>query len=217
MIGPNGLLFVFDWLTTGPWLVTLLLCLLLTPGIPVLLALVFESRWLPFNWRFQFLTFSIGDVFLAMFVTAITVYIRASTFRPIDLWWHLVTLVLTLAIAWWFTRGEMKAAKARAFAAYAPRAVNSPTKLYHNYALYCGYAYVMVMLVTEVILQAVIDGYLNWWLALAFVPLLVWAAFLFLEQRILQFLTRNNHLTPKKVNLLRAEFAHIKDWKPIWK
>jgi hypothetical protein len=203
MIGPNGLFVVFDWLIDGPWWAIFLKCLLFTPIALVIIAPLFESRWLPLDLTYQFVTFIVGDVFLALFVATITSYIRESAAMPIDLWYHLVILAVCFAVAWFMTHGEMKAAKANAEAAYTPRAVRSPTKIYHNYVLYGGYAYVMVALTTQVILQ---DHFWSWSTGLVFVPFLVWLTILLVE----------GFKTPMRVAKLRARFAHIDDWKPIW-
>lgn len=217
MIGPNGLLFIFDWMIGGPWWATLIWFLVLTPILPMVIALVFESRTLPWSWKTQFLTFSVGDIFLAIFAAAIVSYMRESTIRPVDLVWHLLVLAGSITAAWWITRGEMKAAKAKAPFAYTVRAVNSPTKIYHNYVLYGGYGYILVMLVINVGLQAAMNSYYTPWLIAAFVPLVVWISLLFLEDKLLKLLTRKSYLSPKRVKQLRANHAHIDSWQPIWK
>lgn len=213
MIGSNGLLVVFDWLIDGPWWAVFLKCILLTPVALMIIAPLFESRWLPLHWSQQFLTFTIGDVFLAMFVASIVSFIRESAFVPISLWYHFVVLAACFGVAWFITRGEMKSAKAKTTNAYTERAVRSPTKLYHNYVLFGGYGYVMVLLVSEVVLQ----GRWSWWLLLVFAPFFVWLGILLLENHILKFLTRNGPLTIKDVAFLRSRHAHVNDWAPVWK
>jgi hypothetical protein len=163
------------------------------------------------------LTFSVGDIFLAIFATAIVSYIRESTIRPVDLVWHLLVLAGSVAAAWWITRGEMKAAKAKAPFAYTVRAVKSPTKVYHNYVLYGGYGYILVMLVISGGVQAVMNSYFSLWIVPVFVPLVVWLSLLAFEAMLLGPLTRNSYLTPSRVKQLRANHAHIDGWQPIWK
>lgn len=203
MIGSNGLLVAFDWLIDGPWWLVFLKCALFTPLALIIIAPILESRWLPLHWRRQFLTFTIGDIALAVFVATIVSYIRESSFMQIDLWLHLAVLASCLFVAWFMTHGEWKSALAGAEAAYAPRAVRSPTKLYHNYALYGGYAYVMAMLFAEVVLQG---RFLSWSTTLVFLPFLIWLAILLLE----------GILTSKEVAVSRAHNAHVRDWQPLW-
>jgi hypothetical protein len=202
MIGPNGLLFGFNWLIDGPFWFVLVKCLLVTPGALIIIAPILESRWLPLDWRRQFVTFVIGDIALAVFVALLADHIQRVALMPVEWWAHVAVLVACLGVAWFFTHGEMKAAKAGGETAYTPRAVMSPTKLYHNYVLYGGYAYVIVMLVTQMSLQGqftVLDTWLVW------VPFLAWFALLILEAVY----------TPKHVSVSRAKHAHIDDWRVL--
>jgi hypothetical protein len=203
MIGPNGLLWGFDWLADGPWWVVLLKCWALTPLMMFLvIAPIFESRWLSLSFKKQYLSFFPGDFFLGIMVTLLVV--SARQVQVDDLWYeavwvHFLLLALTMCVAVWLTRGEVK----NGF--YPKRAMLSPTKIYHNGVLYAGYGYVAVMLLMQAVTHLTVSG-LGWPAFIgALAALAVWGV----------LLIPDNRLTPED-RKLKSENAHIADWRPLW-
>lgn len=207
MFGPDGLLVGFDW-SFWPlfWLY-----FTLTPFAMFVIALVLETRWLPINLRRQYVSFLIGDIFLAWTAALLSVNNQGSVYKPMHIWAGLLLLAATVIVSIVMTNGEYQEAVKKAsgnhpdLIAYEVRAVLSPTKLYHNIVLYAGYVFILVMLLAETTLQ----GTPFWMIMLLLVPALVWLAILILE----------NYLTSDEVKQLRCDGvigAHIKDWFCIW-
>ena len=199
MFGPDGLLVGFN----QSFPVVFAAYLLLTPLLPyVFIAPLLESRWLPFNLRRQFATFVVGDVLLALSAALMTISNQSGEFKRIPAWIMLSVLAITIAVSIVITKGEYTAATRGDEFAYEPRAVISPTKLYHNIVLYAGYAFVLVMLLIEMILQGA--GLSK--VLLALIPAIGWAITLVLEEK----------LTSDDVRRSRARNAHIASWSYLW-
>jgi len=197
-----GLLPGFGFLTGHSFYVTLLICWAITPVGHLLVGLVGESRLVPLRSSEQYLSFFPGDLFLG---TAVAGYlVLAGEVRHEDRWFnslgvHLVVLIGALVVASLLTLMELKGG------AYPPRAIKSPTKIYHNFVLYGLYGYVAF-----VSLMAVFVG-MNWnagsvvAASVSTIFGLVWVRFVFIDST----LTREE-------SAKKAMHAHISDWKPIW-
>ena len=81
--------------------------------------------------------------------------------------------------------------------AYTSRSLNSPTKLYHDIALYGAYSYVM----WGVGLPKLLSGNLSGIRLLMFVPLLIWLILVIIDTTLVE-------LADKK-----REFAHPMNWQ----
>lgn len=142
-----GLISGFGWIAGHPLWVTLVLCLAVTPGAMLLIALLFEGRWLPLSSQRQFESFFPGDIFLGMAVAGSLELAKELPAR--EAWyngaaWHSIALAVALIIAIALTVMELKAG------VYPRRAIMSPTKLYRNCVLYCGYGYVTITTVMAI-------------------------------------------------------------------
>jgi hypothetical protein len=142
---------------------------LLTPGLMIIIARVFESRWLPLVSAKQFRGFFPGDLFLGIMFAFLLAY--ATQLSEVDSWYtpwtiygRIVVLLGSIGVAYWLTDGELKSG------GYTKEQVYSPTKLYHNGVLYVGYGYIMV----STLIHALV-GAPSWWLLLVVLPGLAWA------------------------------------------
>lgn len=204
MIGPNGLLWGFDWLVDGPWWVVLLKCWALTPLMMfVVIGPLLESRWLSLNLRKQYLSFFPGDFFVGLGVTMLVLSNRQHGISGAwydAAWIHVLILSITAIVAVVLTRSEVKNGY------YPKRAMLSPTKIYHNGVLYAGYGYIGFMLFLQATSHLFVNfpGTLLWWLG-AFAAFGVWGYFIKLDNSI-------NDETRK----LKAATAHISNWHPFW-
>lgn len=201
-----------EQLLTGfelPFWAVLLGYLLVTPLLPILvIAPVCERRDLPIHPKEgQFYTFIYGDIALALTAASLTSVNQGGNYLPVHTWWVAAVGVVTVLAAIAMTVAEYRDAVAGKPFAYAPRAVLSPTKLYHNLVLYGGYAWLLVMLLTEAILVVTrigdtatkLSGALLLVCGLVFAG--VWAWTMFLDEQS----------TPVEKQR-RAEKAHVADW-----
>lgn len=116
-------------------------------------------------------------------------------------WLFLVTLLTaTITLALIITFGELdSAAKGKPFS-FDRRAILSPTKLYHNIALYGAYGFIgSAAYITDIV------GGVGWRVLLWALPLFGWLVLLFSE----------GHCTAR-TRLQKAESAHRRNWRPIW-
>jgi hypothetical protein len=198
---PLGLFWYASWLGGHGFFVSLLLCLALAPLAMVVIAPVFETRFLPLGKK-QFDGFFPGTVFLAI-GTAILLSI-ASDFDHDphwynSTWWHLIVQLGTLIGAVVMTIGDRKV--------YPKRALYSPTKVFNN-LLYAFYGYVIVTtFVTELV-----GGGWSFWTgvkeAVAWLCIALWVV------RV----RRDGKLRKTDPDAFNAKVAaaHIPDWAPIW-
>ncbi|MEO7904217.1 MAG: hypothetical protein ABIR91_00315 [Candidatus Saccharimonadales bacterium] len=198
MFGPDGLLVGFGWSFWQLYFAYVLL----TPVALIIIGVVFESRWVPLNFREQFVTFVVGDLLLAWTAALLSVNNRNGDFKHIPLLVGIGTLLVTSFIAWKMTWDEYQSAVKDERHAYEVRAVLSPTKLYHNIVLYAGYVFVMAML----LIQSSLQGTPFWTIVLLVMPGLGWAVILVAEELF----------TPDHIRQLRSRKAHVADWKLIW-
>jgi len=182
--------------------VIVLTCLFIAPFASYLIAPVLESRWMPWDWGHQFKAFFPGDIFLSLAVGWMLWQGRNLPEQKswYTTWWfHVLVFVLMFGFATWQTWREANADSTAAFAWPAGVAM-SPTKLYHNFALYGVYGY----LATTALVALVAGG--RWVDAL--IGLLIAAPWVF-------FLLIDNH-TSEEVRVARLEQAHIANWRPVW-
>lgn len=200
-----GLLPGFGWIAGHGFVVTVLICWLITPGLMYVIGYVGESRLLPWTHDRQFLSFMPGDFFLGLMVAGLLVLSRhlPSERHVYNAWWfHLLVLIVTLVVAVVITRGEYRDPNG-----YGQRAVLSPTKLYHNIVLYGGYGYLIIVTLVAVLYWLVAN--LSWpvlgIVLLCLFPGFIWAGFLVIEQRV-----------SVETSQQRVREAHINNWSPLW-
>jgi hypothetical protein len=199
-----GLPPFLGWMTDQSFLVTLLICWAITPGMMIVLAVIGESRWLPLGYHRQFLSFFPGDLFLGAGIAAL---LMAARELPEERRWFTAPIVQIIifagafGVAYWLTRGELRTG------VYPKMAILSPTKLYHNFALYGGYGYIAVAT-----LVAVLAGS-DWsnpnvrtWLIRALIFVSPWVLAVVFEGKI---------FGPEGM-AQKARNAHVPDWVPIW-
>lgn len=192
-----GLLPGFSWIAGHGILLTILLCWLLTPIGHCIVGLVLESRLVPLSPRYQFLSFFPGDLFLGGMAAGLLVlaqHLPSESRWYNATWWHVLVLAVCCVVAGALTWMEYKSG------VYPARAMYSPTKLYHNFLLYGGYGYIIVVTLVAVSIAA-----RSWWLVLVLVPGLVWLALVVMD----------NSLTPDEAKR-KASHAHVENWSPIW-
>lgn len=199
-----GLLPGFGWVAGLGWVATLLITWCATPVLPIAVGLIGESRIIPLLAKRQFRGFFPGDLFLG---GALTLELMLAKRLPAHhawynaWWWHLAVFLFCLGLAIKMTRDEWEKSKTGAPDAYEPRAVKSPTKLYHNFVLYWLYGYV-----TGSTFVAVMFGTWSPWLFAVCGLLFVWAA-----------LNAYDNIASDAIKEYRAHNAHVGDWQPIWK
>lgn len=206
-----GLLPVFGATAGHSWWLTLFICWAVTPLAMIVIAPVFETRFLPLNPRRQFLAFFPGDLFLGAMVTGLLMTAKLLPDR--QAWYnavvtHLLILVCCAIVASALTFLEVRDAKPASAtvrqAGYSKRAILSPTKLYHNIVLYVGYGYVAV----STMIADAAGG--QWgWMIIALIPGLIWLGMMQVENRTLA--------NKPDLRLSKAQGAHISDWRPFWR
>lgn len=202
-----GLLPGFGWLFGDhSFVVTLLICWAISPGMMFVIGIIGESRLIPIAPSRQFMAFFQGDLLVGAMVAGLLV---SATQLPSEqrwynsLWFHLVVFVAMLAIAFWMTWGEYRNA---AVSGYGARAMYSPTKIYHNAALIWIYGYVAVSTLVAVLAEARSRGV---WAALACG--LLWLGLMHAENAYIDKYYAGHGLRQAK-----AAGAHTSDWQPIW-
>ncbi len=210
-----GLLPGFGWLADlsfvgdsplGRFISTLLVCWCITPGLFILIGLVLEGRLVPLDSKRQFLSFWPGDFFLGLMAAGLltAAQLLPERSQPIGVGalklghqstaFHVFVLVAALAVAASLTYGEWRGG------AYPTAAILSPTKLYHNLALYGLYGYVIITT-----LVAVAADHSSWWFLVALVPGLVWVGLVIADNS-----------TSKEEMAHKAAHAHVAKWQPFW-
>lgn len=202
-----GLLPGFGWLFGDhSFVVTLLICWAISPGMMFVIGLVGESRLIPISPSRQFMAFFPGDFLVGAMVAGLLV---SAAQLPNEqrwynsLWFHLVVFVVMFAIAAWMTWGEYHNA---AESGYGARAMYSPTKIYHNAALIWIYGYVAVSTLVAVLAEA-----RSWLVWAALACGLLWMGLMLGENAYIDKYHPNDGLRQAK-----AAGAHISDWEPIW-
>lgn len=225
-----GLLNGFGWVANQTWWLTLLILWMCTPGMMILIGVIFESRWIPLWSAKQFRSFFPGDFFLGGALLALLMLARRLPAKQAwyNSWqWHIGVFLFVLGVAFLMTFLEWNRGDAMDPSRYTLRTIVSPTKLYHNGFLYWLYGYV-----TVTTFFAVVAGYwwqgwsetsgswlqklggLLWnersaWLLLALIPLLIWG-----------LLARHDSIVisqGSEARNLKTANAHISNWHPIWK
>lgn len=179
----------------------LLICWLITPGMMMVIAPIFESRWLPLSPSKQFLSFFPGDLFLGILATGLCYSVvrlpggdrMLGPVKVNSVPVQLAILVIVAIVAIAQHQGEVKAG------IYPRRAVNSPTKWYHDLVLYVGYGYLIV----STFITLIVAGS---WGALWALCALPWVF----------FLGYDSSKRDTAAGRLRAQHAHVADWEPIW-
>lgn len=185
-----------EWVLDGhPWWI-LAKCWLICPVIPQFLGLVFESRWVPWNPRYQFLSFVPGNFFLGMFIAASATLFGALPPEGLHASRWAAGLILTGAFVVYLALNLFDLASN-----YTKAQMLSVEKVYHN-SLYFWYGYVGATM-----FAVVIEAEVGWqYRLLVMSPGLVWITLLVVD----------NFLTPKGVLEQRFKFAHA-DNLPLWR
>lgn len=194
--------FIGWFVNSGPW-TALILAWCLTPIGLYIVAYILESRLVGRDFRpfvDAFLGFMPGDLFLG---AAFGCFVWAVDRSPgeqgwwASSWWHLVVFIGAIV-------GGLLARKFLDSPNYTRRQMRSPSKLYHDVALYMGYGY---MFTTTAIAALAHDG---WSVAIYFglVCVALWIACLIADIRM-----------PARTSRRFANKAHPKyGWdRPIWK
>jgi len=197
-----GLPEYWVWLTDHGFIATFAYCLIITPGALIIMAPILESRWLPLSPHKQFLSFFPGDMCLG--AVAAWLLFLARDLPDEARWynstaWHVFVQISALLIAGYLTYGEYIGNL------YPKRAVLSPTKLYHNFALYAGYGYMIFTTLIAVLFGSVWTWYFTEGLVFMVVPGIAWIALVFADNTL-----------PGSLNE-KAQYAHVANWHPIWK
>ncbi len=190
------LLLPLEWILSGSLVWVLIKCLIICPGIPQLLGYLFESRWVPWSPKYQFLAFMPGNPFLAVFIAGCS---RGLDQPGVDGFWQqrgVSQTVLVGAFVVYVALNIMDLASN-----YTREQMTSATKIYHN-ALYFWYAYLAVMAWIILLSSTMTVGDK----ILASVPGVIWLVCLVVDSAF----------TPKEVLDVRFRFAHTNNY-PIWK
>ena len=181
--------------------VGILICWAITPGMMIVIALVFESRLLPLKPSKQFLSFFPGDLFLGIMATGLISSAQSMpSNRKIGLIvvnsiaFQLAILTLVVIVAYLYHFFEARSGL------YTTRAANSPTKLYHELVIYVGYGY----LIAATLVAHIAAGGWGW---RDVIPLTAGAVWLSLV--VIDTVRRDD-------NRERARHAHVEDWRPFW-
>ncbi len=186
--------------------VLLITCWTITPLAMVSIGLLFESRLIPLiNPRKQFLSFFPGDLFLGVAVAIVwndLTLLQNNHQWYLSLWWYAVLLCLATTIAIVVTTAEYKSGF------FPHRAILSPTKLYHNIALYGGYGSFVIYssIATCLGTHAIINNGDIWIKpVIAIIPFVFWIAMLIIERYI-----------PRGADSTRRLNAHVANWQPLF-
>lgn len=198
-----GLLPIFNLLAGRSYLDTLLICLTISPLMMIFVGLIGESRFIKLDPWHQFLSFFPGDLFLSWGVAnglflSQRLTIKVSWYN--NTLFHIGILLGAFFVAIMITRMELRADPDKPYA-FPRRALTSPTKLYHNFALYGFYGY----LATSTYVACIAGG-MGWNTLYAALPFGGWIILLLTEGKSTK-LTREQ----------RIKCAHVEDWSPIWK
>ncbi len=199
-----GLPPFLDWTVGHDFLVTLLICWAITPGMMILVGLIGEFRLIPLSPSTQFLSFFPGDLFLGAGVACL---LTAARGLPDDRRWysapivHLLVMVAAVSAAIYLTRGEWKGG------AYPKMAILSPTKLYHNGALYGAYGYLaVVVFIADVAGLGWGEIFAGGWMTRALIFIGIWVVLVVSEGKI---------FGPAGM-AQKARHAHVETWPYGW-
>lgn len=184
---------LLESIVSGGFLPTLIICLIICPGIPFLLGAVVDGYWVPIHWKFQFFAFWPGNLFLALFIagSSSTFHDEGMRINPIL---NVVVFAGAFAFYWQLHKGD-KSSSSR----YTPGQVNSAMKIYHN-ALYFWYGYLAVvscaamLMSSATLIQKVV----------IMLPGLIWLAGMVAD-----------NFMPEDVKSSRFTYAHVEP-RPIW-
>ncbi len=200
-----GFFPVTEWVAGHPFWITLLVCLVITPGAMIIIAPILETRWLPLSPKRQFLAFFPGDLLLGVGVASL---LTAAQDLPAERRWyaapivHIMVIGIAAGAAYLLTFVvELKGG------VYPRRAIFSPTKLYHNGVLYIGYGYVAATtFIADVAGLGWSELFRGGWMSLALICLATWLVLVVFEGMIFG----------KAGMAMKARFAHVPDWRPFW-
>lgn len=187
----------------------LAICYAITPLGHLAVGLVGEGRVVPVNSDDQFESFWPGDWFLGL---AVSVLLTTAAFRlPAEHHWynshrcHMIILIGAFAVAFLLTLLEFLQN------AYPLWAIFSPTKIYHNFALYGLYGYVAVSTLVAIV-GSLFVARPTWGTALTVVMLVV---ALLCAQPWMARVARDNSLSKANPAALerKASHAHVDNWK----
>lgn len=204
-----GLLPILDLLAGHSYWVTIILCLSVTPIALYVIGAIFESRKVPILPNKQFASFIPGDIFLSFGVCGGLVLAQQL---PDGYFWynssifHVAALIITLTVAVAMYMNELINAASGSQFAFTVKAMKSPTKIYHDFALYGLLGYVAGTTYIALIVNVIKGGIPVATLLGSMWPIFVWLLLLFTEG-----------LWPEQYRLNRVRFAHVEDWKPIWR
>ena len=188
-----GLLPGFGWVADHSFWLTVVICLFITPVGHLVVGLVGESRLIPLSSDKQFLSFFPGDLYLGVMAAGLLVAAKdlsSESHWYNQVWWHVLVLAITLLAAVVMTYLEWKSG------VYPTRAIFSPSKIYHNFLLYGGYGYVVV-----VTLVALLFGTPDKWWLFCLLPGLVWMG----------LVVKDNSLGTTEATK-KARHAHVDNW-----
>ncbi len=196
-----GLPSFLEWLVSGPWAATAFAWILTPVGLYAV-AYVFESRLVGRDfhpWYGAFRGFMPGDLFLGASFGQFVWQLGQSNTKPGwwgEWWWHLIVVVGAVVVAL-LVREKMDRPN------YHDRAMNSPSKLYHDFVIYMGFGYVFF---TTAIAATLSTGW-DFSLLRPFGFLGAWAyCVLGLDGRQTKYELRR-----------MARNSHPADWEPIWR
>lgn len=196
-----GTLPVFSTFVDMSWPWRLAWAWFFTPVAMMFIAPIFESRWLPLGKK-QFRGFFPGDLFLGGAFTLLAQSAQRINAEGGDHWWqsdrwHL-TCFFGALIGGFLFRSFVDGRN------YAPWALWSPTKLYHDFVLYTAYGYLLVSMGIPVMLHAY-PKYMGEGLQYygAFALIIAWAACVV-------------HDMTKRDMREVGRTAHDEHWKFIW-
>jgi hypothetical protein len=195
-----GYLPFLGWFVSGPLAATLFAWLLTPVGVYVL-AFILESRRIgrdfrPFKDAFR--GFMPGDVFLGIsfgqFVWQLEKFKNNSPEWCRSWWWHLIVACGAVVVA-------LVVRDVNDRPLYFPRAMRSPTKLYHDFVIYMGFGY---MFFCTMVTASVVSRW-DHTLQMPYAFLAGWVACLIYDG------------TRSKVQKMRmAASSHPYHWYPIW-
>lgn len=141
-------LLPLGWIISGGFVPTLIICLVICPGMPQLLGLVLDGYWVPWNPKYQFLAFVPGNPCLALFIasTSSTYY---HTGFSIPAWLNYTIIIGAFVLYVILTVQDLGSR-------YTVGQMKSATKVYHN-SLYFWYGYLAVVSFAAMMLSAPVD------------------------------------------------------------
>ncbi|QQG50584.1 MAG: hypothetical protein HZB75_03560 [Candidatus Saccharibacteria bacterium] len=144
----RDLLLPLQWVVSGGFWSTLLICLIICPIIPQVVGMLFASYWAPWSPRYQFLSYIPGNPFLALFIAGMSTTLPGG---HVDLSPKLNYAALSGAFVAFLVMEWMD------MSAYRVDQMRSANKRYHN-ALYFWYGYLAVACFITMLGTDVSDG-----------------------------------------------------------